>query len=231
MYPAVRGSGTSPATGHPSGASSSGYPSYTNHGAAHRSELLAPRVLPIDAAPNVARSQSRGGLMAHWGGRGSRRAGTGAVVALAGRRVAERDRPRLHWARAIDPRGRCQRRLRARPSTQFPPRTLACRGRGDPAPPRGRPFAADDREAPRAGTLGGRPGGALHGVSQRHRATWAHDCARRRARRPEACKPATNSRLRRLVAAYLAVEWSPSESSAGPACRRRVRNPSGGTSF
>ena len=54
---------------------------------------------------------------------------------------------------------------------------------------------------------------ARHGGPRCYRATRADDRAWRRARRPKPCKLATNSRLRHLVAAKLAEEWSPEQIS------------------
>ena len=52
-----------------------------------------------------------------------------------------------------------------------------------------------------------------HGGSARYRATRADERAWQQARRPKPCKLARSSRLRELVAAKLAPEWSPEQIS------------------
>jgi len=54
---------------------------------------------------------------------------------------------------------------------------------------------------------------ARHGGRRRYRALQADDRAWRRARRPKPCKLACEPRLRALVAAKLAQEWSPEQIS------------------
>jgi len=58
---------------------------------------------------------------------------------------------------------------------------------------------------------------ARHGGRRRYRALQADDRAWRRARRPKPCKLACEPRLRALVAAKLAQEWSP-KADLGLAC-------------
>lgn len=53
-----------------------------------------------------------------------------------------------------------------------------------------------------------------HGGRQRYRALSADDRAWERARRPKACRLATNQRLRDQVAAWLKQQWSPEQISA-----------------
>jgi IS30 family transposase len=54
---------------------------------------------------------------------------------------------------------------------------------------------------------------ARHGGRHRYRATQADERAWQRARRPKRCKLATSPELRELVAAKLALDWSPQQIS------------------